>query len=312
MITRRQFHRAGIGALAVASSAPVKAAVQPWDRRWIVDSGVHVWKAATPDRPWVPGATAHLPQPMTIERLMPMMDDAGVDRVVLIPPALEGLRTDYTLEAALAYPRRFGTTVRPNFQDPGDELRLRLMACVPACLAWRHSFSGASGAWLTDGTADWFWPVAEKIGKPVMFLAAGQTVRFGPIAERYPGLPLIADHMGVSLADVKSGRMEQRISETVALARYPNMSVKLSAAPLYSRESYPWRDMNTHLKRLVDAFGPERCHWGTDITNSKTRTAMFSTMKQRVTHFTQELPFLSESDKDWIMGKSLMMKLNWK
>lgn len=34
-------------------------------------------------------------------------------------------------------------------------------------------------------------------------------------------------------------------------------------------------------------------------------------MKQRVTHFTEELPFLSEDDKDWIMVKSIMEKLGW-
>jgi hypothetical protein len=83
--------------------------------------------------------------------------------------------------------------------------------------------------------------------------------------------------------------------------------VKLSSAPLYSAQDYPWRDMDPHLKRLFDAFGPRRCHWGTDITNSLAR----GTLKQRVTHFTEELTFLTEDDKDWIMGKSIMEKLRW-
>jgi predicted TIM-barrel fold metal-dependent hydrolase len=144
-----------------------------------------------------------------------------------------------------------------------------------------------------------------------MFFPFGQTPKFGPIAERHPQLALIVDHMGVGPTDVRDGVVATRVAETAALAKYPNVSVKLSSIPLYSAEKYPWRDMNDPVKRLYDAFGPKRCHWGSDITNSISRTAMFSNMKERVTHFTEELKFLSESDKDWIMGKSIMQKLKW-
>ena len=52
---------------------------------------------------------------------------------------------------------------------------------------------------------------------------------------------------------------------------------------------------------------PQRCHWGTDITNSFTK----ATYHQRITHFTEERPILSEDDKDWIMGRPLQARLNW-
>jgi hypothetical protein len=32
---------------------------------------------------------------------------------------------------------------------------------------------------------------------------------------------------------------------------------------------------------------------------------------QRVTHFTEELSFLSESDKDWVMGRAILTRLKW-
>jgi hypothetical protein len=35
------------------------------------------------------------------------------------------------------------------------------------------------------------------------------------------------------------------------------------------------------------------------------------TWNQRITHFTEELKFLSESDKDWVMGRSIREKLKW-
>jgi len=52
----------------------------------IVDSQVHLWKAETPDWRWVPGRVPQLPEPFTIEKLVPLMDEAGVDRAVIVPP----------------------------------------------------------------------------------------------------------------------------------------------------------------------------------------------------------------------------------
>jgi len=178
----------------------------------------------------------------------------------------------------------------------------------PGMLGVRITFnSPETVAWLSNGTADWFWPAAEKANLPVMFLTTGQTPLFGAIAERHPRLALIIDHMGVSSEAVRNKKLSEAIDQSVALAKYPNVSVKLSASPLFSAEPYPFRDMTPHIRRLFDAYGPRRCHWGTDVTNSFAK----ATYRQRVTHFTEELSFLSEDDKDWIMGRSIVERLRW-
>ena len=43
------------------------------------------------------------------------------------------------------------------------------------------------------------------------------------------------------------------------------------------------------------------------MTNSFSK----ATYQQRVTHFTQELDFLSEEDKDWVMGRAILGRLGW-
>ncbi|HWX35046.1 MAG TPA: hypothetical protein VNZ53_47460, partial [Steroidobacteraceae bacterium] len=78
-------------------------------------------------------------------------------------------------------------------------------------------------------------------------------------------------------------------------------------APGNSLEPYPFRDMTVYLQRLFDAYGPERCYWGTDITNSFAKASY----RERVTHFTEELSFLSENDKDWVMGRAILARLKW-
>ena len=174
-------------------------------------------------------------------------------------------------------------------------------------LGVRVTFQRGAAVWLTDGTADWFWPAAEMAGLPVMLLTSGTLPLFAPIAERHPRLTLIIDHMGLSTEVVKKGMIPTVIDQAVALAKYPNVSIKMSAAPNASLELYPFRDMTVHLRRVFDAYGPQRCYWGTDLTNSLGKASY----RQRITHFTEELDFLLESDKDWIMGRAILARLNW-
>ncbi len=236
-----------------------------------------------------------------------MMDEAGVDRVIIVPPSLEGERLDYAQEAVQRYPDRFAIMGLIALNDPTTARRFATWRGQCGVLGIRLNIAVDQAAWLTCGTADWFWPAAEKAGIPVMFLTTGQTQLFAPIAERHPQLVLIIDHMGVSSQTVRNKAVPAAIDQSVALAKYPNVSVKLSAAPLFSSEPYPFRDVTAYIRRLFDAYGPRRCYWGTDVTNSFAK----ATYPQRVRHFTEALDFLTEEDRDWIMGRAIVMRLGW-
>jgi predicted TIM-barrel fold metal-dependent hydrolase len=311
MQSRRSFLTGALGAGAALASSQLANAQAPTPqaarKRMIVDAQVHLWKAESPDWRWVPGMKPQMPEPFTIEKLLPLMDEAGVDQVVIVPPSWPGDRNDYGLEAAKRYPDRFRVMGRIPLKDPQSAALLPKWKEQPGMLGVRVTFLGPAAAWLTDGTADWFWPAAQKAGLPVIFLAPGQTGQFARIAERHPQLVLIVDHMGVAGDVVKSGKLAETIEQTAALAKFPNVSVKLSAAPNNSSEAYPFRDFAPHIKKLVDAYGADRCYWGTDITNNYDK----ATYRQRVTHFTEEMAFLSEKDKDLIMGRAILARLNW-
>jgi predicted TIM-barrel fold metal-dependent hydrolase len=277
-------------------------------RRLIVDSHVHMWKAASAERPWVPGIQPQLAEPFTIERVVPLMDEAGVDRVIIVPPALDGDRLDYAQEAVLRYPDRFAIMGCVSLSDPPAARRFPTWRQQRGVLGIRLNIRGDDAGLLNDGGAEWFWSAAQAAALPVMFLTTGQMHLFAPIAERHPQLFLIIDHMGVSSQAVKENAIAAAIDQTLALAKYPNVSVKLSSAPHHSAEPYPYRDLKDYIRRLFDAYGPRRCYWGTDITNSFAKASYH----QRITHFTEELEFLSEEDKDWIMGRAIVERLAWK
>ena len=308
MQTRRSFINTSLAAgAAMATQGALRARAQV-DRRMIVDAQVHLWKAETPDWKWVPGLKPQLPEPFTIERLVPMMDEAGVDRVVIVPPSWPGDRNDYALEAVKRYPNRFRVMGKIPLQDPKSADLLPKWKEQQGMAGVRVIFNNAQTIpWLTDGTVNWFWAAAEKAALPVMFFAPGRTSLLGPVAEKHPGLTLILDHMGATASMVKDNTLDEAIAQTVALAKHPNVSVKVSASPALSREPYPFRDVAVHIKRVFDAYGPQRSYWGTDLTNSYAKASY----RQRISQFTEELPFLSDSDKDWVMGRAIVQRLNW-
>jgi predicted TIM-barrel fold metal-dependent hydrolase len=312
MLSRRSFLNGALGAGAVLASAQTTAVsaqvARPQQKRMIVDSQVHIWQGNTPEHPWVPGSTAQMPEPFTIEKLIAAMDEAGVDRAVIVPPSWVGDRLDYALEAAKRYPQRLGVMGRLPLKTPQSPDDLARWRAQPGMLGIRLTFLGPAAGMLTDGSTDWLWPAAERAGVPIMFLTAGTLPLFGTIAERHPKLTLIIDHMGISSQVVAQKKVPEAVEAAAALAKYPNVSVKLSAAPAYSSESYPFKDMHGHIQRLFDAYGPQRSYWGSDVTQGFAKASY----QERIAHFLQELKFLSEDDKDWVMGRAILARLKWK
>ena len=84
--------------------------------------------------------------------------------------------------------------------------------------------------------------------------------------------------------------MRARSTQSAALAKYPNVSVKLSAIAAVFRGGLSVPRHDPPYPAPFDAYGPHRCYWGTDITNSFAK----ATYRQRMTQFTEEMSFLSE------------------
>jgi predicted TIM-barrel fold metal-dependent hydrolase len=83
------------------------------------------------------------------------------------------------------------------------------------------------------------------------------------------------------------------------------VAVKATGQAGYAEDEYPFRSLHPHLHRCFDAFGPERMFWGTDWTR------LPCPWRQAVTLFTEELPWLTDDDKHWIMGRGLCKFLGW-
>ncbi len=273
----------------------------------VSDVQVHIWGAETPERPWPPGGAAlvHRPTPLGKDELLREMDAAGVDLAVIVPPSWEGDRNDLAMEAALLHPDRFAVMGRLAIERPESRSLVDTWKRQPGMLGVRLTFHrGAYRAWLTDGTADWFWAAAERAGLAVMVFAPGLLPQIAAVAARHPGLRLILDHLALS-GDSKDAALGPALQPTLALAKYPNVAVKATSMPGYVTEAYPYPSLHAHIRRVVEASGPHRVFWGTDLTRLR------GSYRQAVTLFTEDLDFLSDIDKTWIMGRGIAEWLGW-
>jgi predicted TIM-barrel fold metal-dependent hydrolase len=263
-----------------------------------------VWPADRPDRPL--GHHGLDRPPFGYEELIAAMDRAGVDRAILVPPSFEADRNDYAIEAVQKHPGRFAIMGRVPLKGGAGRGLLKGWKAQPGMLGVRLTFHRKEDRpWLTDGTADWFWGEAEENDIPVMVHAPERLPVIGDIAARHPGLRIIVDHMGFA-RETMDDLADAGVDRMIALAPHPNVFVKVSALPCFSTAPYPFANLRAPLRKVIEAFGPQRAFWGSDITRVET-----CSYRQVVTHFTEELDFLSAGDLEWIMGRGLAACLRW-
>jgi predicted TIM-barrel fold metal-dependent hydrolase len=266
----------------------------------IVDAQVHIWAADTPQRPWPTGRSApHRAQPFSKDDLLAQMDAAGVARVVIVPPSWEGDRNDLALAAAQLHPDRFAVMGRP----PAAPRPLGDWRRQPGMLGLRVTSNTAEARAMFDDPANWVWNEAERAGLPVMVSPSGLLGQVDRIAASHPGLRLVIDHL--ALRREKDNAAFDDLPYLLRLARLPNVAVKASALPAYSSQDYPYYNLHPYLRRVFDAFGPRRMFWGTDLTR------LACTYHQAITLFTEELPWLTPADQEWVMGRGICEWLGW-
>ena len=228
------------------------------------------------------------------------MASAGVDCAVIHLPSAFGEVVNVLAVAVRRHPAKFcilghfdlHSADRENFVAHWRERR--------GMLGFRFTFPAASEGVVDRWLAHWFWAACQKAGLPVGLLAGGNMAVLTKIAERHPALKLHIDHLGRPGGG--TGQTDDEVfadlPDMLALARFPNVAVKMSGAPSYSSQPYPYRNIHGYLRQIFEAFGPDRSFWGTDITR------MPCSYRQCVTMFTEELPWLRGRDLERVMGES--------
>jgi predicted TIM-barrel fold metal-dependent hydrolase len=272
----------------------------------IVDSHLHVWNADTPATPWKQGWAAFAPrQSFAVGAALDAMEEAEVDRAVLIPTAWDRLGNELVEQAAAAHPDRFAAFPVLDVRKPLAGAALESWGARPEVAGLRVMFPpGVERSWLEDGTADWVWPAAAEHGLVLMVWMPGQLGHLPAILNANPGLKLVVDHLNITMNPTVEETV-RATAELCMLARFPNLCAKVSALPCSATDGYPFHSVMPLVRQAVESFGPERVFWGSDFHR------LPCTYRQAVTMFTEEMPALSQTEKTLVMGEALQRWLGW-
>ena len=263
----------------------------------LVDSQIHLFAPGAEEF-----ATRMQQVMMPADGIVAAMDAAGVSRVYLVPGNAQANPT--CVAATQKWPERFRVMGILGL----DKAESRdIVADWPSSgfIGVRLTFPPyRKVSWLKDGTADWFWPQAERLALPIMIWAPEQAQAIGALAEGYTNIRFIIDHMNLFVDD-KGETVARAVAALLPLARHPNIAVKVSALPAHSSEPYPFRDMHPYIERVVGAFGAGRTMWGTDLTRN------LCSYQDAITMFTKELPFLDQAQLEQIMGAAATRWIGW-
>jgi predicted TIM-barrel fold metal-dependent hydrolase len=265
----------------------------------VVDAQIHLWESGRP-------GGAHRPGPYDMDMALVDMNTAGVDASVIVPPPWDPSGNEVALRAARLYPTRFAVMGHLAAHEAADVALFNRLREEPGILGLRVAFSQPSTRpGLLAGTADWLWPLAAEADVPLAVFAPGLLSHVHKVALRHPGLRILIDHLGLTTDTKDASAFESVLDPLSELAALPNVSIKLSSAPAYSSAPYPYENISDYLRAIVEMFGAKRCFWGTDITR------LSCTWTQAVTHFTEHLSWLSDTDRSLIMGRALCAWLGW-
>jgi predicted TIM-barrel fold metal-dependent hydrolase len=280
----------------LAGCAALPAAGQEL-RAPIVNASEHAWVTHDPRYAIEPGVAtcpANLPRyDYSAEFLISEMRTYKVDQVLVSHVCYYGRNNSYARYCVKTYPNRFaaiGLLVGYRLYSPADKenaARLERLVKEDGLVGLRLSpIYDKDVIWLSDPVSYPLWKKAEDLGAVFhIFLAPHQVGQVAQMAERFPGVNVVIDHL--AMIDITAPD-SAGFGPLLGLARLPNVYVRTSLHNP-SKQQIPYRDVWPFLRRIYDRFGPKRLVWANFFE--------FTIMKDLI-------PFFTADDKPWILGRT--------
>lgn len=272
-----------------------------------IDSQVHAYERNHPGRPWV--GVLHGPAQVTGDEMVAAMDAVGVDGALLVSPfAMYRYDASYALEVYKAHPGRFGLIKPVDPSDPAVAEAIADWAAKDGTVGVRIMMREGVSTDAADPGLNRVLAAGARHGLPVNILCWGRLEQAGQLAARNPNTRVVIDHIGLRqpFEPPAPAAPWADVPKLLALAAHDNISVKISGACTLSHEAFPYKDIWDPLGRIFDAFGFDRCMWGTDWT----RATALLTYKQGVEAF-RVTDRLSDGDRAALMGETLKRVYGW-
>ncbi len=272
-----------------------------------IDAQVHAYERDHPGRPWA--AALHGPPEVTGDDMIAAMDAVGVDAAVLVS-AFTMYRYDasYAMEVHAAHPGRFALIKPVDPTDPGVAETIADWAKTKGAVGIRIMMRGDVATDPADPGLNRVLAAAGRHSLPVNLLAYGRLEQVAQMAARNPDTRIVIDHVGLQQPFEPPAPAEPfaDLPAVLALAARKNVVIKITGACTLSHQPFPYKDIWDPLARIFDAYGLDRCLWGTDWT----RAVGLLSYEQGVQAF-RVTDRLSDSDRATLMGGTLQRVYNW-
>ncbi|HXJ80103.1 MAG TPA: amidohydrolase family protein [Candidatus Methylomirabilis sp.] len=272
-----------------------------------IDAQVHAYERNHPGRPWT--AVLHGPPEVTGDDMVAAMDAVGVDGAILVSVfTMYRYDASYAVSVRAKHPGRFGLVKPVDPSDPKVAETITEWAAMPGTIAVRIMMNRDVSSDPADPGINRVLATAARHSLPVNLLAWGRLDQVQELARRNPNTRLVIDHLGLQQPFEPPAPPEPfaDLPKVLALAALGNIAIKITGACTLSHEPFPYKDLWTPLGRIFDAFGMDRCMWGTDWT----RAVGLLTYAQGVDAF-RVTDRLSDSDRAALMGGTLQRIYNW-
>ena len=273
----------------------------------IIDSQVHAYAANTPERPW--NTTPNWPDSVNGEEMVAAMDSVGVDGAIFVNAfSMYQYDSSFAEEVQRAHPGKFGL-VKPV--DPSDPAVADVIADwkkTPGTVGLRVRLTHGLERAADDPGLDVILHEAVRHNFPINLLSWGKLDVGAALIDRHPNVQFVLDHLGLLQPHDPPAPPEPwaDLPKVLDLAKRPNAVIKVSGACTLSREPFPFLDIWDPLARVFDAWGMDRCLWGTDWT----RAHAVVNYEQAVEPF-RLTDRLSDSDRAMLMGGACAKIYGW-
>ena len=273
----------------------------------IIDSQVHAYEANTPKRPWhaVPNWPAHV----TGDEMVAAMDAVGVDGAICISPfSLYRYDASYAVDVHRAHPGRFAIVKPVDPDDPAVAEVIAEWKMTPGAVGIRIMLPPDSDRAADHPGLDRILRAAVRHDFPVNVLCWANLDTGTALIDRHPDTRFIVDHLGIMQPSTPPAPPDPwaDLPKVLALAQRPNAVIKVSGACTLAKEPYPFPDIWDPLKRIFDAWGFDRCLWGTDWT----RAFAVVDYQQSVAPFVETVR-LSAGERATLMGGACAKAYGW-
>lgn len=303
--SRRRFVAAtAVGAAALTIPAPLNAQ-QPTSTDskkaagWI-DAHVHVWTPDLQKYPLDKRYTVEDMQPpsFTASELLSHCREAGVERVVLVQMNFYGYDHQYLYQVMQDHPGVFSGIAQIDVNSPDLLEQVDILAAHGIRGFRLHSIDdNDTDRWVGHPGMERLWRTAGEMGLAICPLINPSDIGYvEALCEKFPDTTVVVDHfarIGVS------GTVEEKALEQLCqLARFANTHVKVSAFYALGAKASPYDDLIPMIRRVFDAYGPERLMWGSDCPYQVQQGHNY---QDSIALIRDRIDFLSASDKDWLL-----------